>query len=208
LPLVGSLATVGAVPAAFGSGALVPPPAPFANALAAESIGRVGLQASLPTPSPSTPWWSVDLSWWLLLAAVLAAVVLLAYCLKDIRWRPRGGGALDGLPPGSQTSGQPLHLARADLFAAQGRVAEAMHELLLQGLAEMRARAGGHLAVSLTSREVLRATPLPDQDRAALRAMIAQVEWTWFGEHDADRADYCACQASLDDLRAALRQPA
>jgi len=189
--------------------AAVPPAVPSANELAAESIRRLGLQASLPAPLPPASGWSFDLSYWLLAAAVLAVLVLLFSCFKDMRWRPRGGvGALDDLPPDARADGQLPHLARADHFAAQGRFAEAMHEVLLQALAEMRAGAGNQLADSLTSREVLRATRLPDQGRAALRAMIAQVEWTWFGEHDARDTDYLACQASLGDLRAALRQPA
>lgn len=210
LSLVRVLAAVGASPPGSGDGSPLSAARPSADSLAAESIRRLGLQASLPGSLPSEPtaWWSVPLSWWLLFAAVLAVVVLLAYLLRDVRWRPRGGVGVPDLPPDAQTAGQPLHLARAQHFATQGRFAEAMHELLLQGLAEMRARAGGHLADSLTSREVLRATRLPEQGRAALQAMIAQVEWTWFGDHEADPDDYHACQASLEGLRAALRQPA
>ncbi|HUB15135.1 MAG TPA: hypothetical protein VMB34_24515 [Acetobacteraceae bacterium] len=199
---------LGAVGAVLGGGGGTPlaAVAPSPDALATEAIRRLGLQSTLPTPQPPPSWWSLDLSDWLLLSIALAALVLVVYCLKDFRWGPRRGG-VDPLSEPSDPSGteQAAHLVRADHFARQGRFGEAMHEVLLQALVEMRAPAGVHLADSLTSREILRMTRLPEQGRAALRAMIAQVEWAWFGEHAARFADYRACQASFDELRAALR---
>ena len=54
-------------------------------------------------------------------------------------------------------------LAAADELAREGRYAEAMHVLLLRGLADIRARLDEPFANSLTSREILRSTRLPEQ---------------------------------------------
>ena len=54
------------------------------------------------------------------------------------------------------------------------------------------------------SREILRGTRLPPQGRASLRAIVAAVEWTYFGGYPAALADYNACRRSFEDLRQAL----
>lgn len=99
-------------------------------------------------------------------------------------------------------------MTAADHFARQGLFVEAMHELLLEGFREIRERGGKRLADSQTSREILRATSLPEQAQAALRAIILKVEWTYFGEHAATAADYHACRDSFTTLHEALRQTA
>jgi hypothetical protein len=79
-----------------------------------------------------------------------------------------------------------------------------MHVLLLQGLADIRARLDEQFADSLTSREILRSTKLSDAGRISLRDIINRVEWSYFGEHPAAQPDYAACRASFNALATAL----
>ena len=97
-----------------------------------------------------------------------------------------------------------LVLAAADELAGEGRYAEAMHVLLLRGLADIRARLDEPFADSLTSREILRSTRLPDKARDSLRDVVGRVEWTYFGEYPAGQQDYAACRTSFNALERAL----
>jgi hypothetical protein len=107
-----------------------------------------------------------------------------------------GGGGKAGSPAAA--------LGAADEFAAQGRFVEAMHVLLLQGLAAIRAGLDEEFADSLTSREILRRARLSDPGRASLRDIVNRVEWTYFGQYPAALADYQACRASFNTLTQAL----
>jgi hypothetical protein len=177
--------------------------APSAQDLAGEAIRRLGLQVELPR-SPSPPEWSLDLPDVALWAVVAVALAVLAYYLKDIGWRRQADAIELAEQHAEAAARQSGHMARAERFAQQGAFVDAMHELLLEGLRQIRERAGEQLADSLTSREILRTTLLPEQGRAALRAIILRVEWTYFGEHAATLADYRACRESFDALHAAL----
>ena len=95
-------------------------------------------------------------------------------------------------------------LAAADELAREGRYAEAMHVLLLRCLADIRARLDEPFADSLTSREILRSTRLPDNARDSLRDVVGRVEWTYFGEYPAGQDDYAACRTSFNALEQAL----
>jgi hypothetical protein len=95
-------------------------------------------------------------------------------------------------------------LAAADELAREGRYAEAMHVLLLRGLADIRARLDEPFADSLTSREILRSTRLPERARDSLRDVVGRVEWTYFGEYPAGQDDYAACRVSFNALEQAL----
>jgi hypothetical protein len=95
-------------------------------------------------------------------------------------------------------------LAAADELAREGRYAEAMHVLLLRGLADIRARLDEPFADSLTSREILRSTRLPERARDSLRDVVGRVEWTYFGEYPAGQEDYAACRVSFNALEQAL----
>jgi hypothetical protein len=95
-------------------------------------------------------------------------------------------------------------LAAADELAREGRYAEAMHVLLLRCLADIRARLDEPFADSLTSREILRSTRLPDKARDPLRDVVGRVEWTYFGEYPAGQDDYAACRTSFNTLEQAL----
>lgn len=142
---------------------------------------------------------------WLLLACGAAFVL---YAMRDsLVWRRRAGddwgeAGPDGAAGGARSDADAL--ASADELARQGRFVDAMHTLLLQSLADIRRRLGIEFADSLTSREILRGTRLPPQGRASLRAIVASVEWTYFGGYPAGGDDYNACRKSFEDLRQAL----
>jgi hypothetical protein len=180
-------------------------PAPSVEDLAAATIHDLGLQADLPQPAQPLPDFSLPLPDILLWAAIAVLIALLLYALRDSYW-PRRGGVVGELETDAAlgVASDTRHLARADSFAAQGAFVEAMHELLLEAVRQIAARAAAGVADSLTSREILRSAPLPAAAQAALRAIVVRVELTWFGQHLATGADYRGCRADFDALRAAL----
>ena len=94
--------------------------------------------------------------------------------------------------------------AEADILAAKGEFALAMHVLLLKSLNEMRRLAGLSFKDSLTSREILSQAPLSDAGRGALGGIIRVVELTWFGVTGAREEDYAACRGHFEALKASL----
>lgn len=192
-----------------------------AQAAAAEVIRQLDLQTALPHgPETSAEFLSRFFSWHLVLpewtsiilwVAVLCAAGYLAYLFLihargDLfaRWRlaQQGQEGTEGGALGPQAAAEVM--MTADELARQGRFVEAMHTLLLQSLADMRQRLGEQFADSLTSREILRSSRLPDRGRASLREIIARVEWTYFGAHPAGPSDYQACREKFSELTLAL----
>lgn len=93
----------------------------------------------------------------------------------------------------------------ADDLARQGRIAEAMHALLLRSLIEVRKRLNVSFADSLTSREILQALALPDVGKLSLSDIIRRVEVVYFGEYPANEQDYAACRQSYEKLTQAMQ---
>jgi hypothetical protein len=93
----------------------------------------------------------------------------------------------------------------ADELAQQGRIAEAMHALLLRSLIEVRKRLNISFADSLTSREILKALSLPEVGKTSLADIIKRVEFVHFGDHHAGEQDYAACRASYELLTQAMQ---
>jgi hypothetical protein len=174
---------------------------------AKDSIRTLDLQTELPLsefysfklPIPA------ELIW----VALICAALFLLYTLRDtlMFWRrpsedgwgePLAGDAANAAPGAVEA------LSTADQLSRDGRFVEAMHMLLLQGLAEIRRRLNTQFADSLTSREILRAAPLSPQGRMSLREIVAAVEWTYFGGYPAQLTDYTACRRSYENLRHAL----
>jgi hypothetical protein len=180
-----------------------------ARQLAERTIRRLDLQTELPrVPEPDSLRLALPAE--VLWAVIVIALAVLLYAFRDLipilglgRRRAWGGDAGDA---GDAASRAPdVTLARADELAARGNFVEAMHALLLQSLAYLRERLNEQFADSLTSREILARAPLPPEGRASLRDIVARVEWTYFGERQATRADYEACRASFSALAQALR---
>src|SRR5262249_37057872 len=124
--------------------------------------------------------------------------------LTALGFAARGGSAADEAEAGTLAKPPEQVLAAADDLARQGRFVDAMHVLLLQGLADMRRYLGEQHPDSLTSREILRSTKISDAGREPLRDIISRVEWSYFGKPPAEREDYAACRASFDALARAL----
>jgi hypothetical protein len=178
------------------------------RAAAEQAIRHLGLQTELPRDPEQTPF-RIQLpaeAIWLMAAIGLA---LLLYMFRDMipafGFVSRGDleSGEEGID-GAVAKPPEQVLAAADDLARQGRFVDAMHVLLLQGLADIRRHLGEQFADSLTSREILRSTKLSEAGREPLRDIVTRVEWTYFGKHPAEREDYLACRASFDALAHAL----
>jgi hypothetical protein len=174
------------------------------------AIRRLGLQTDFPNgPELLSSHWHLNLPPETLWIVVAIAIAILAYLFRDTLllcgtgtagdWTESQGGGRDAAP-GSDT----MVLEAADELAARGQFVEAMHVLLLQGFAYIRQRMKQELSDSLTSREILRSTDLPEAARLSLRDVVARVELTYFGRQPAGLADYAACRESFHALTQAL----
>jgi hypothetical protein len=174
---------------------------------AGEAIRRLDLQTEFPRgPEPSN--WHLDLPPEVLWFVLAVALGVLLYAFRDLIPILRAGaGALpaDEAAPGTSAPGsQAVVIEAADELAARGRFVEAMHLLLLHGLAHMRQRLDQQFSDSLTSREILHSTNLSETARASLRDVVSRVELTYFGQRPAGLADYTACRESFNALGRAL----
>jgi hypothetical protein len=181
-----------------------------AQQAAQDAIRKLDLQTELPRPqlqSPST--WHFNIPQEVAWAVVAIAVCILLYAFRDLipAWRADAGAVQEEEGrAGEATSRAPaVVLEAADELAARGRFVDAMHVLLLHGLAHIRERLDLQLSDSLTSREILGNRDLPDTARPPLRDVVARVELTYFGLHPAGAADYAACRASFNALQRALQ---
>lgn len=176
---------------------------------AEQAIRRLDLQTTLPR-EPERPRVSIQLPAEVLWLVIAVALGVLLYAFRDMipilgQWGRSGAWSSDDAVPGGVEARAPaVVLGAADDLAAEGRFVEAMHVLLLQSLADIRAGLDEQFAESLTSREILRSTRLSEAGRAPLRDIINRVEWTYFGEHPAALPDYVACRASFNALVQAL----
>jgi len=179
------------------------------QALAEQVIRRLDLQTDLPLEQqpPIRPLFTIPSE--VLWIVIFIAIAVLLYAFRDLipglagqrggGWSPDEMGFSDG------RAGTPAAaLGAADQLAAEGRFVEAMHVLLLQSLAAIRERLDEQLSDSLTSREILRSTRLPDAGRTPLRDIVSRVELTYFGAQPAALADYVACRASFNTLAQTL----
>ena len=172
-------------------------------------IRRLDLQTEFPRGAEPFNW-HFQLppeTLWIVIAIALA---ILLYAFRDLipAWRAGAGAAWaeqEGAAAGRITPGnQAVIIEAADELAASGRFVEAMHMLLLSGLAHLRQRLDRQFSDSLTSREILRSTDLPETARASLRDVVSRVELTYFGKQPAGLADYTACRESFNALARSL----
>jgi hypothetical protein len=172
------------------------------------AIRRLDLQTEFPRGAEPLSW-HLNLppeTLWVVLAIALG---ILAYAFRDLIpiLRTGAGGiaqAEESVAGAATPGGQALVIEAADELAARGRFVEAMHLLLLHGLAHIRQRLDQQFSDSLTSREILYSTNLPEAARASLRDVVGRVELTYFGQRPAGLADYTACRESFNALGRAL----
>jgi hypothetical protein len=144
-----------------------------------------------------------------LLALVLVALVCgLAVWLVEAmgRWRRRADAVAPAEAAGLDDVRDAI-LDDADALARAGRYAEAVHALLLNGLAHVRRAAPQAIADSLTSREIVRDVDLPVTARAALDDLVIRAELGHFGLFPIERRDYDTCRGRFAALVAALAGP-
>ena len=155
-------------------------------------VGQSDLQLQLPGAAEPPPLPSIPIPAEFLWALVALGVLFVLYHLRDIipgwrrsaveEWAASGDGAgLTGQSPADI-------LLTADELAREGRYVEAMHVLLLKGLADIRQRLNEQFADSLTSREIMRRARLSEAGADALRDIVLGVERSYFGEHPAGPA--------------------
>ena len=151
------------------------------------------------------PWLVKTILW--TLGAVVAGLVLfflfnLAFDLLRDRtaFKRRREGRLDD-PAKIETpvvardrEAEKLTLSEADQLAAEGRFSEAIHLLLLVAMARLRRELGPRVAPALTSREVLRLTPIPGEAADPLSRMVSLSEINHFGGRQAGEPDYRSCR--------------
>ncbi len=172
---------------------------------AEQVIRKLDLQTTLPR-DPERPRFNFQMPGEVLWLVIAVGLGVLIYAFRDYipiwRWGQGGAWTPDETAAGSGEARAPAAvLGAADDLAAEGRFVEAMHVLLLQSLADIRAGLDEQFADSLTSREILRSsTRLSEAGRASLRDIVNRVEWTYFGEHPAALSDYEACRASFNAL--------
>ncbi len=173
-----------------------------------KAIQRFDLQTEFPHDSGSSQW-HFQLPQEVLWVVIAIALGILLYSFRDSILALRLGDSAWTQPEGELGAATPrdeaVVLEAADELAAAGRFVEAMHVLLLQGLAYMRARLDQQFSDSLTSREILHSTNLPEAARSSLHDVVDRVELTYFGKRPAALADYTACRASFNALTQALR---
>jgi len=174
--------------------------------LADQTIRRLDLQTSFPVvPEPIRFTLPSEILW----IVIGLALVVMLYAFRDLIPILRSGQGSDWMSEeasggGGKVGSPAAALGAADELAAAGRFVEAMHVLLLQGLAAIRSGLDEEFADSLTSREILRRARLPDPGRVSLRDIVNRVELTYFGQYPAALADYEACRASFNTLTQAL----
>ena len=200
------------------------PDAPSAAAAAREAARDVlsgsGYQRELPERGPDDadrpdssdrlrlPIGLGALAELLLWGLVIAGGVLLAYYLLNmLPRRARERQAAADLGPGPDDVSAALEpeprdagslLDEAEALARQGRYGEAIHALLLYGIAELDRQREIELAPSLTSREILGRLALAEEARQALARLVAFAELDHFGGRTSSEEDYRSC---LEDCR-------
>ena len=142
----------------------------------------------------------------LLVVGGLLLLFFLANALPTLRERLKrraaGHDQIGATPIASDADRERLEIAlgEADRLARQGAYGEALHLLLLYCLNEMRRRFGLGLPPSLTSREILGLSVLPEIRRLGLSVIVSAVEVSHFGGRPADETTYQLCRQRCEDV--------
>ena len=156
-----------------------------------------------PPAPPRDPGTPVDLEWLFDLMLVAIAGLLVFVIVREVARRlgnriPEGGEGGEGGPrPVAPVANVPP-VPGAERAAADGRWAEAVHQLLLAAIAFLARRRP--IKVAVTGREVPDALALAAGRHDALSHLVAQNERGLFAGHPLDAETYTACRAAYDHL--------
>ena len=186
-----------------------------------DSVRSLGLQTQLPAEKIKITAQEIFTIWdyfpsgmtaeFLLYCSLIIIAFILLKTWRDNLWsssRTRHlGRSVDASPSFAEVAARMgQSQLEADELARQGNFAEAMHILLLRSLDELRRHLGVSIAVSLTSREILRHINLPPEGQPVLADIINRVEISYFGAHCPGADDYGSCRGSFDSLTEVLRR--
>lgn len=121
---------------------------------------------------------------------------------ERLKRRAAGAAQIGAMPIASDADREHLEVAlgEADRLARLGAYGEALHLLLLYCLNEMRRRFGLGLPPSLTSREILGLSALPEIRRTGLSVIVSAVEVSHFGGRPTDETTYRLCRQRCEDV--------
>lgn len=143
----------------------------------------------------------------LLWVAAGVVVALLAYFIvRELFGIRLGWRAKRPAGPTGQTDWRPdreqarILLLDADALAAEGRYDEAVHMLLLRGVAEIMKRSPQLIGPSLTSRDIAALPGLPEVTRPAFTLIAEIVERSYFGGQPVDEAGWLTARAAYERL--------
>ena len=167
-----------------------------------------------PAPSPEFRSASSagDGSWlfWTVTVAFLAGTAVIV--LRQLLARSGGPAKAKAAPERAQPDHPPRHaivpagaLPEADALASAGRYGEAVHVLLLRGVAAIERSFPRELGPSLTSRDIARLTILPSQVRSAFGGIAERTERAVFAQHDLTRTDWETCRSLYAGLAGVAR---
>ena len=139
-------------------------------------------------------WWGV---------VVLAGLVLYFVIREIVRYRRRERAVVQRAPDyASDWRPTPARaralLADADLLAAQGNYAEAVHLLLFRSIDDIDERRPSTLTPALTSRDIGGIAALPASARFAFARIAASVERSFFGRSDVSAEDFAECRRAYE----------
>jgi hypothetical protein len=191
---------------------------PEAVRQAIESVYSSGsYQTELPQEQPMPVWQPLHipdivkdiiriLFWTLLIVGGLLLLFFLITALPSLQERLKRRAAEQDPssvgPIATEADRERLDLAlgEADRLAREGAFGEALHLLLLYCLNELRRRFGLGLPPSLTSREILGLSVLPEIRRTGLSDIVSAVEVSHFGGRPVDEATYRSCRERCEDV--------
>lgn len=193
-------------------------PAVFERAHAALMADK-SLQHSLPgvpEPKPPPDWLKPLLEalgaasgavtlvvWAVIILGVALVIFLIVRELYGVQLGWKGGkdfkktGATDWRPDREKAR---ILLLDADGLAAEGRYDEAVHMLLLRGVADITARRPRLIGPALTSRDIAALPDLPDRARPAFGLIAEIVERSFFGGRPVDEAGWLQAREAYEQL--------
>jgi hypothetical protein len=166
--------------------------------------GSIQFERSSPQPPVSAPaalhFEGGSWVFWSVVAVVLVgtAAVLLRQFLagrSDAHARPPGVTMAQEVPASGVVKIPASALPEADALAGAGRYGEAVHVLLLRGIAAIERRFPRALLPSHTSRDIARLEVLPASVRTAFSGIAERAEHAIFAERELTREDWDRCRA-------------